>query len=650
MRSKSAVMIIIIAVISVMTILLVACEGASSKPSVTVAPVPDNTTKSPQSTREATSTPDATAKDPTTAPTKVPTPTSTPDVDTKKLIEDIKPIFSQAGGFYSGTQTLTITLSDTDKAVLHSIHVSYNQEEPTPGSRKYSSAITLPHSYSMTDASAKLTTSIVRAAVYDKKGNIIGKIATATYIKSSRNEDITLPVISLVTAQANLTGSDTGIIDNYNERGSAWERPVHFEFLETDGTLAVSQDAGIRIFGGSSRAQVQKSFRISARNSSYFETAKYDGDGKFKYAFFPGRLKEDGTELALYDSIVLRNGGNDAMVNSTQNIRASFLRDGLAAVITQEASNNVDSMAYRPVIVILNGEYYGILNMREHESGNYVANVYDIEDKDTVTIISSELNTSNGTRYEGSWFYYKQDEGLAGELARYTQIMQDIGDGKYTFEQAAQYVDMDNFLEYCAINIFLCNTDWPHNNVRLWKAADGKYKFMIRDADLGMARYTMATKETAPSELYTKADAFNFRYMMWSELSETQRAQLIYYGYPSVNYGVYPDPLLLKGVLHFCLQDQGFRTRFVDYCERLATEIWPVDKLQTMVIEQRDTIAVEMRYHFSKWATNISDSYYQYWYKNTVEESIGQWINQRTGENGYFIKEIYAVCSTYGEY
>lgn len=644
MKSKNAVMITIIAIIAVMTILLIACEGQEDTQSPTVSQ-PTHTSK-------------VTPGGPTSSTqTKEPDPTATPVDNIEELLEDIKPIFSQAGGFYSGTQSLAITLSDTDKALLqsagiteYSIHISYNQEEPTPGSRKYSSEIILPHGYSITDGSAKLTTSIVRAAVYDKKGNSIGKIATATYIKSTRDETITLPVISLVTAQANLTGSDTGIIDNYSERGFAWERPVHFEFLETNGALAVSQDAGIRIFGGSSRAQVQKSFRISARKSSYFDTTKYDGDGKFKYAFFPGRLKEDGTELAIYDSIVLRNGGNDAMVNASQNIRASFLRDGLAAIITQEASENVDSMAYRPVIVILNGEYYGILNMREHETENYVANVYDIADKDTITIISSELNTSSGSRYDGTWFYYKQDEGLPGELTRYKQIMQDIGDGKYTYEQAAQYVDMDNFLEYCAINIFLCNTDWPHNNVRLWRAPDGKYKFMMRDADLGMARYTLATKETAPSELYTKADAFNFRYMMWSELTETQRSKLVYFGYPSIEYGMYPDPLLLKGVLHFCLQNQSFRTKFVNYCEKLVTEIWTAEKLKAMVIEQRDNIAIEMGYHFSRWGSNISDAYYQYWSKNTIEESIGQWINQRTGKNGYFIKEIYAVCDTYGKY
>lgn len=619
--------------------LFVSCRTELQNPEPTI--MATQSVRSPEATDKQTA--DATLD------SLMPTPTASSGTSAKpvEMLDEIKPVFSQQGGIYSSSFSLSITISDEDKAVLkacgitdYQIHVSYNQEEPTYASRKYSSDITIPHNHSLTDAAAGLTVSMVRAAVVDKKGNTIGKIETATYIKSLRQEDISLPVISLVTAQKNLTGA-TGIIDNFKEHGSIWERPVHFEFLETNGTLAVSQDAGIRIFGGSSRSQDQKSFRISARKSSYFNTTHYDGDGKFKYAFFPDRLKEDGSLLEVYDSIVLRNGGNDSILNKSQNLRTSLLRDGLSAIITEKASENVDSMAFRPAIVILNGEYYGILNLREHETENYVANVYDIEEKDNITIISSELDTSEGSRYDGSWFYYKIDEGLPGELERYERIMKEIGEGKYTFDQAAQYVDMDNFLEYCAINIFLCNTDWPHNNVRLWRNPDGKYKFMIRDADLGIARYTLATKETAPSELYTKADAYNFRYMMWSEFTQEQKAALAYSGYPSVDFGYYPDPLYLKGVLNFCLKNDGFRKDFVTYCKKLATEIWTADNLKQLLSEQKEKIVIEMKYHFAKWSGKITDTNYNYWFKNTVDESIVQWMNQRAGENGYFMNEIH---------
>ena len=477
-----------------------------------------------------------------------------------ELLKDVKPIFSLQGGFYIGNPSVSVFLSAEDETKLkdsgitdYSIKISLTQEEPSHLSETYKKELTLPFAKNTYDTNSRLTTSILRAAVYDSNNKLIGKIETATYIKSQRSENVTLPVVSLVTNSGNLYDRYTGIIPNYLNKGSEWERPVHLEFIEK-GNSVLSQDAGIRIFGGSSRALVQKSFRITARKSSYFNVNRYDGAGKFKYALFPGRLKANGEELAQFDSFVLRNGGNDSLLHTaTQNIRTSLLRDGLVAVITGSASTNVDYMSYRPVVVILNGEYYGILNMREHENDNYIANIYDIEDKDNITVISSEVNSSGGDRYYDSWFYYKQDSGPEGELEKYIQLLTDIRDGKYTFEQASKYIDMDNFLEYCAINVFVCNTDWPHNNVRVWKYSDGKYKFMLRDADLGMGRYTVAAESWgAPSELYTKADAQNLRYLLWPCLTETQKTKLYNPdGQPNVDTGTYNDPLLTQSLLNF---------------------------------------------------------------------------------------------------
>lgn len=574
-----------------------------------------------------------------------------------ELLKDVKPIFSLQGGFYIGNPSVSVFLSASDIEKLetcgitdYSIKLSFNQEEPSSNSQSYEKELKLPFTSSVYDSNSRFTTSILRAAVYDSDNNLIGKIETATYIKSQRSENVSLPVVSLITNSSNLYDEYKGIITNYNARGSYWERPVHLEFIEKD-TSVLSQDAGIRIFGGSSRSLLQKSFRITARKSSYFNVNRYDGAGKFKYALFPGRLKADGTELSQYDSFVLRNGGNDSLLHTaTQNIRTSMLRDGLVALITGSASKNVDYMEYRPVIVILNGEYYGILNMREHENDNYISNVYGIEDKENITVISSEVNSQeDDDRYNGSWFYYKQDSGPEGELEKFIQLLSEIKEGKYTFEQASKYIDMDNFLEYCAINVFVCNTDWPHNNVRVWKYSDGKYKFMLRDADLGMARYTVAAEAwNSPSELYTKADAKNLRYLLWPCLTEEQKTKLYNpNGLPYVDAGTYNDPLYTQSLLNFCLKNDGFREKFVAYCEKLATQLWTPEHLNALLLERKALIEIEMQYHFNRWGKNIYETYYSYWAQSTVNESMKQWMSQRSGANGYFLKEIHDVCDTY---
>ena len=91
-------------------------------------------------------------------------------------------------------------------------------------------------------------------------------------------------------------------------------------------------------------------------------------------------------------------------------------------------------MAYRPVVVFLNGEYYGIMNMREFENKKYIQNVYGIEDEEGITVISTEMDTSNGGRYDGTWFYYNQDDGPEGELQQFVTLLDDIvSKGRYTY-------------------------------------------------------------------------------------------------------------------------------------------------------------------------------------------------------------------------
>lgn len=56
---------------------------------------------------------------------------------------------------------------------------------------------------------------------------------------------------------------------NYNQRGSEWERDAHIDYLESDGINTVcrlQQDCGIRIQGNYSRSDLQKGFRLYARN------------------------------------------------------------------------------------------------------------------------------------------------------------------------------------------------------------------------------------------------------------------------------------------------------------------------------------------------------------------------------------------------
>jgi hypothetical protein len=126
-----------------------------------------------------------------------------------------------------------------------------------------------------------------------------GPVTTQSYfITDLGNNRFSLPVISLSSHRDSLFDYEKGIYvlgkiwydaggnnhtggapANYNRHGDAWERRMHMELYEPDGTPGISQEIGVRLHGGWSRAFPQKSFRLYAR-SEY-------GTGRFNYRIFP---------------------------------------------------------------------------------------------------------------------------------------------------------------------------------------------------------------------------------------------------------------------------------------------------------------------------------------------------------------------------
>lgn len=568
------------------------------------------------------------------------------------------PVFSELGGFYTGKMSVSISMpSFYEERKEYEIRVTYNGSEPNAGSDKYTGgAIQLPGEYAkktkFANSDQNVSVTVIRAACFDPDTNrIVGLIATATFIQVEKADRFDMPVISLATDPNNLTGRN-GLFTNAGGKGAEWERPVNLQYFNKKGELKLSQDAGLRLFGGSSRGLSQKSFKIIARTTDRFNTYRYNGNTKFRFGLFgDDTLKADGTKMASFDSFILRNGGNDSFLTPTEPLRATFMRDGIAAEIAQKAAPECFNMNYKPVVVFLNGEYYGILNMREHENNNLIRNYYDLDDeeKEQVCVISSELDTTRGGRYDGRWFYYVEDDGPEGELEKFEALMKGIGQGKYSYSEVEAAIDVEEFMKYCAVNLFTCNTDWPHNNVKVWRycgtpqpdtdGLDGKWHFMFKDMDLGLGRYTCGKLEGYPIELYTRANSQNIRLMLCNYVEFDSMK-----GYPKITENSYPDSLYLQGVLAFLLKNEGFRTAFYNYCKQLATEIWPYEELEKLITDSAAKLDPEIQNYLKKnfggWAFDITTTYEDWLDAVFGDDSLMSWAKERTGANGEFMKQI----------
>lgn len=250
--------------------------------------------------------------------------------------------FDRESGFYDEPFTLMINHPNADAKIYYTTDGSTPDETATLYDGK---GLELnDRSSEKNDLSAEMDISANNDynVPLVKKGNVIRAVAVLPdgtksevingtfFVGIDREEEYgDVPIISILTEKENLFDYETGIYvlgkthdnwlaenpankwadwwnqqGNYTNRGFDWERPVNVEYITSDGSEGFIQDMGIRIMGGASRGNNQKSLRLVARDEY--------GKKNVKYPVIPNNMMSDGSqEVYKYKSFVLRNGGND---------------------------------------------------------------------------------------------------------------------------------------------------------------------------------------------------------------------------------------------------------------------------------------------------------------------------------------------------
>lgn len=267
---------------------------------------------------------------------------------------------------------------------------------------------------------------------------------------------------------------------NYNMRGRESEREVYLEIFEPDGSRIANQDAGIRVYGGWSRANSQKSIKIFARKA-------YDEENnKIRYEFFPDEKinKENGTIVDRFKRLVLRNCGNDH--------DHGFIRDEMVQTLAGQAGYK-DYQSVRPVALFINGEYHGFYWLHEVYCNEYFEEHYG-------------KFTGTFEVLEGGENYKKVDEDGSNQYAiddyeeAYSYTYDDLTNDT-VYEKLSEVIDVENYLAYYALQIYIGNEDWPHNNYKVYRyypaegeeyreaPFDGKWRYLFHDLDFSFAIY-----------------------------------------------------------------------------------------------------------------------------------------------------------------
>jgi len=257
---------------------------------------------------------------------------------------------------------------------------------------------------------------------------------------------------------------------NYRMTGREWERPVHVEVFTQDGERVIAQNAGIRMHGGATRLYTQKSMRLTARD--VYEP----GITRFNHSFFEDHMNYGviSRPMTAYNTLILRNDGNDHT--------HARIRNPLATRIALESGFPAVSPTVG-VAVFVNGIYYGYYSLLVRVSDDqFLEDLFDAPER------SFQFVTG------GSHTVHTHDVGLQYDFARLLEYSR-LGLNDYRLQAVNDFFDIEHLLFYYAIQTYIGNSDWPLNNIRIWRYTgnldvdnlapelDGRWRFVMWDLD-----------------------------------------------------------------------------------------------------------------------------------------------------------------------
>ncbi|MBO4664886.1 MAG: CotH kinase family protein [Bacteroidaceae bacterium] len=385
-----------------------------------------------------------------------------------------------------------------------------------------------------------------------KDGYLPSMVVTRSYIYDDGNNPF--PIISVVTDPDNIYSNSRGAFKqgSYGRPGNGndancnwnmdWDHPVSFEFITTDNECVVSQECSFSMCGGWSRSWEPHSFKLKANKI-------YDFQNAFNYDFFP-----DEKPGLKQKTLQIRNGGND------NNCR--IIDGAIQGIITQDSKFYVDYQAWQPVRVFINGSSYAVLNMREPNNKHHAYANYGI---DTDEMDQFEMSPDSG---------YVQMEGTSDSFNEWYELSKTATEEE-SYEEIKQLVDLDEYINYMAAELYAGGTDWPQNNVKGFRDRNnGKFHFVLFDLDF-------ALNTDNPFQTFFDKKYYTFDWLKGYDYSRNM----------SIKDNRKSGEIQFVTIFENMLKNADFRKRFIDAFCIVNGSLFTPERVQEIVNDRASRLA-----------------------------------------------------------
>lgn len=390
-----------------------------------------------------------------------------------------------------------------------------------------------------------------------------GPVSTYTYVIDPEGaERYSLPVVSISTDPDHLFDPETGIYvpGNHNNFKQEWERPAHITLFETSGMPAFKDNVAIEINGNTTASRPRKSLRVSYKD--------HIGRKWLDYQLF--RDKSTGR----YKQFILRNSGNDWDF--------TVFRDGLFHSLAKGL--NIETQYYRPSVLFINGEYWGIHNIRDKYNDHYLQAKYGFDEQEIC------VGSNAGE------FKWGSETGLSHFKTLTDYIRNNNLQNPAQYNQVVERMDVNSFIDFQIANIYVKNTDWPGNNTLYWRyirngfdpaagVRDGRWRWMLLDTDFG----------------------FDLPFYYVQGLSEGSSHNTLAFAL-APNGPAWPNPSWSTLFFRKLMENAEFKKSFTNrYCDLLNTR-YKSDFVLSVIDSFARVLTPEMDEHAARWRRPESKS------------------------------------------
>lgn len=339
-------------------------------------------------------------------------------------------------GVYDSNKEFKVTLTGSGK-----IYYTLDGSEPTTSSKVYSSPLTI-----------KKTT--VLRIMSKEAGKLSSDVNNYSYILDTSHKTSVMSLI-IDSKKLNKVNNNTSLNSKVQESG-------YVDYFDKEGE-GFSINVGLKLFGGSTRSYKKKSYEIKFKK-------KY-GDAKLKYKVFKN------VDSSVFDSLVLRTGSQDEFQYNDQR---TVIKDVVATSLMGKYTD-VDVQDYVPIVLYINGKYWGIYFIREKVDETFVSNHYNVKATKTDTSI---------LRIDG--------EVKGGTDKKYNSMISFINSNSLSnsknYEKIKEQIDIQSFSDFWIGEIYTANYDILNTRYFSNPLVDnGKWKYIFYDIDSGFFRTTQNT-------------------------------------------------------------------------------------------------------------------------------------------------------------